>query len=84
MNLSIKTIVVALLVGFIAVVNADNLRHGGGGEQNIVPRKLQLGESSGIYEIIHGALDLAEAITKLCTSSAATDADVQAFCDEVY
>ena len=86
MTLSIKTIVFALLVGLLAVVtNADhNLRHHGGDVAPRRPRKLQAEESSGIYEIIHGTLDFAEAVTRLCTSSAVSDPAVQEFCDEAY
>lgn len=56
---------------------------------NHVIRKLKkevrsLQESSGIYNIIHGAVDFAEQVTMLCTSTAVEDAAVREFCDEAY
>ena len=41
-------------------------------------------ETNGIYGIIRGALDLAEKITELCTSSAVQKATAHEFCDEAF
>lgn len=72
MTLSIKTIIFAIFVGLLALgANAEpNLR------QQEEARKLA--EGGGIYNIIRGALDLAEQITELCASQ---DEAVRDFCD---
>ena len=78
--ISIKTLILAVFVGLLAL-GAQAEKTALRGQEEHTPRRLQ---ETGIYEIIHGALDFAEAVTKLCTSSAAEDAAVREFCDEAY
>jgi len=85
MMLSIKTIILGLLVSFLALGANAELRHGD--KMNAVPvveeRVLQDEDGGAIKDIIAAAMDLGSSISTLCMSSAISDADVKAFCYDV-